>query len=261
MTPETSSSTSRTVRSGSPTSSSRSLLVHSYVGDLTLELIAPGGSPSFVIFGRTGDSTGRCGDDSNLSSTYRFGDSFPGNWWEAAAAVGSADAIPSGDYRASEPGGPGATGAPTMISPAFADMPSGGRWTLRVIDHGSGDDGSISSARLTLTLDTTAPDTALDGPSSGSKVRNLPTYELSSPDPDVEGFLCKVDRRPWETCTTPYTPSVGPGRHHLTVAAIDTSTNVDPSPETTSFVYQGKKCAKAFTKAKNAKSAKGRRCR
>ncbi len=232
------------------------LLSHSFVGDVTLELRAPGGSPSFVIFGRTGDTTGStCGDSSNLSSTYRFGDSFPGNWWEAAADAGGTDSIPSGDYRASEPGGAGATGAPTMISPAFADLPSGGQWILRVTDTAGGITGSISSARLTLTLDTTAPDTLVAGPPSEGKQRHRPAYELSSPDTDVDGFMCRVDNGSWQPCTSPFTPQVRQGRHSIKVVAFDTSTNVDQTAEERSFFYQTKRCDKAIKKFKKAKRA------
>ena len=142
-----------------------------------------------------------------------------------------------------------------MMTEPFATTPAGGTWTLRISDTGFPDIGAVAAAYLALTLDTTAPDTAVEGPRSGAKVRHRPTYELSSPDMDVASYLCKVDRGRWDTCTSPFTPQVRQGRHHLRVSAVDTSTNLDQSSATTSFVYQTKRCHQATKKLKKAKRA------
>ena len=227
-------------------------LTHTWVGDLTFELIAPGGTPSFTIFSHTQrtNATG-CGSSTNLDGEYIFSDQHVGDWW--AAATGTT--MPPGAFRSSETGGDGATGAPTMMTPPFATVPPGGTWTLRISDTGGGDTGAVTAAYLALTVDTTAPATLVAGPPSHGKLRHRPAYELSSPDTDVDGFMCRVDNSSWEPCTSPFTPQVRQGRHSIKVVAFDTSTNVDPSAEMRSFYYQTKKCATKTKKFKKAKRA------
>ncbi|MFA6298157.1 MAG: hypothetical protein WC642_03260 [Nocardioides sp.] len=43
-------------------------------------------------------------------------------------------------------------------------------------------------------------------------------------------FKCKVDGKPWKTCSSPYQVRVRPGRHTFRVRAIDAAGNVDPTP-------------------------------
>jgi len=130
--------------------------IHSWVGDLRLDLRSPGGAPSQILFAQTGSTTATgFGDSSDFGGPYVFGDTSPASptWWETAAATGAAP-LPAGSYRASLPGGAGGTGTNTTITPTFAGLSAGqinGTWTLRVLDGGAGDTGSISAATLTLT--------------------------------------------------------------------------------------------------------------
>ncbi|WP_420118764.1 hypothetical protein [Micromonospora sp.] len=131
------------------------LLTHPYAGDVTVTLIAPGGAASAVLFSRTGSisATGG-GDDSDLGGPYSFTDSAQGDWWAAATAADGGSPIPSGVYRTSEPGGaPGATGAQTYIYDDFLPVQQvNGTWTLRITDSCAGDTGSVTGAKLTLTV-------------------------------------------------------------------------------------------------------------
>jgi Ca2+-binding RTX toxin-like protein len=43
-------------------------------------------------------------------------------------------------------------------------------------------------------------------------------------------FICRIDGRPFRTCTSPRTYVVGPGHHTFRVIAADQSGNVDPTP-------------------------------
>jgi hypothetical protein len=43
-------------------------------------------------------------------------------------------------------------------------------------------------------------------------------------------FQCKVDRKPWKPCTSPYKVKVKPGKHEFQVRAIDAAGNLDPTP-------------------------------
>ena len=122
-------------------------------------LIAPNGA-SHVLFGYTGATgTGR-GTSSSLYGAYSFRDSGTANWW-TLAALAEFDIIPivpSGTayvYRTSQIGGPGSTGAQTLMDPVFAGGPSSGVWTLRLTDGTASSVGAISAASLTIGVSTT----------------------------------------------------------------------------------------------------------
>ncbi len=134
--------------------------IHTWVGDLDVTLSAPGGSPSQVIFSRTGSTTPTGGgDSSNVAGPYAFKDSAPASptWWEIANTTVDTSAIPAGSYRSSTPGGAIGGGVNTIISSAFAGLGAGanGTWTLRFRDHCMADTGAVSAA--SLVIDTIAP--------------------------------------------------------------------------------------------------------
>lgn len=129
---------------------------HSWRGDLSLELLAPGGSPAKTIFRQTGSTTAAgCGSSSDAAGPYVFFDTAPASptWWAVAGTPS-----PAGDYQASTPGGVVGGGANTPITPTFAGLGSAanGTWTLRILDGGGGDTGSISAASLEITTAVTA---------------------------------------------------------------------------------------------------------
>ncbi len=131
-------------------------LAHSFVGDLTVTLIAPNGATR-GLFARTGATTaGAFGDSSNLVGPYGFADTgtpTPGNWWAAALAAADTNAVvASGVYRASQSGGAGGTGAQELITSAFSGVTNpNGTWTLRFVDTCSSDTGSVTAATLEMT--------------------------------------------------------------------------------------------------------------
>ncbi len=128
---------------------------HTWVGDLDVVLLAPGGSPSHVIFSRTGATSATSfGYSSDLSSlnTYTFTDSATTNWWAAASGV---SVIPGGNYRTTVPGPTTAPAPTTTMNPAFAGVTNpNGTWVLRFRDGAAGDTGTVTGA--TLTIDTAA---------------------------------------------------------------------------------------------------------
>jgi subtilisin-like proprotein convertase family protein len=129
---------------------------HTWVGDLDVVLKAPGGSPSHVIFSRTGATTaGSIGSSSDLSSsnTYTFTDSATTNWWSAASAAGGGtNVIPSGSYRTTAPGPTTAPPAPvTSMNSAFSSVTNpNGTWTLTFRDGASLDTGTVTGATLDI---------------------------------------------------------------------------------------------------------------
>jgi subtilisin-like proprotein convertase family protein len=124
---------------------------HTYVGDLDVVLKAPGGSPSHVIFSRTGAASGNpfgYGSDLSSSNTYTFTDSATTNWWSAASGV---TIIPGGSYRTTLPG-PTTVPAPvTSMNSAFSSVTNpNGTWTLTFRDGASGDTGTVTGATLDI---------------------------------------------------------------------------------------------------------------
>ncbi len=122
---------------------------HTWVGDLDVTLLAPGGSPSFGIFGSTGSTAvSGCGSANDLGATYTFNDSGTANWWSLASP------LPGGTYRTTVFGDQAAppAGTATNLTAAFAGVANpNGTWTLRITDGGGGDTGTVSAANLTLT--------------------------------------------------------------------------------------------------------------
>ncbi len=137
-------------------------MTHTWVGDLNVTLSAPGGSPSFTIFGRTGSASTsggsivNCGYPSNMSGTYVYADpsATSNNWW-TAANVADASNIATGTYFTTPLGAPAGAvpTAGTAFNAAFAGLTPAqinGTWTLTITDNTSGDIGSVSAASLTL---------------------------------------------------------------------------------------------------------------
>ena len=134
---------------------------HNWAGDVQATLIAPDAT-SRLIFGRTGTITANGeGDGSDLTGPYTFSDLAPASptWWGAAATVGTSAPVAPGSYRASQLGGAGATGANTLITPAFSGLTNvNGTWTLRLVDNCAIITGGVGAASLTVTpIDLIAP--------------------------------------------------------------------------------------------------------
>ncbi len=79
------------------------------------------------------------------------------------------------------------------------------------------------------TSDTTAPNTKLGkGPKKKSRAR-LAKATFSSTEAGSR-FECKLDRKPWNACTSPFKRKVAVGKHTLLVRATDAAGNTDPTP-------------------------------
>lgn len=143
---------------------------HTFVGDLRVTLIAPGGAPSHTIFSQTGSTTAAgCGNGSDISGPYNFFDTAPAapTWWTTAAV----NPVAPGSYRTSTPGGVVGGGANALMTPTFAGLSTAqiaGTWTLRFEDGGQGDTGAISAANLTLTGSAAGNPACLPGTTTGA---------------------------------------------------------------------------------------------
>jgi subtilisin-like proprotein convertase family protein len=122
---------------------------HTFRGDIEAVLKAPGGTPAFTLFSRTGaTSTTSFGSNADLTGPYTFTDSATGqNWWDVPTTP-----TPPGSYRTIMPGPSTTTPAVTSINAAFASVGNAnGTWTLSFRDGAQTDTGTISAASLTLT--------------------------------------------------------------------------------------------------------------
>jgi hypothetical protein len=80
----------------------------------------------------------------------------------------------------------------------------------------------------TWTIDTGAPDTAIESGPSGTVTKRSGTFAFSSEE--GAGFRCSVDNSEFTTCSSPTPVTVGLGVHSFRVAAVDEAGNVDPTP-------------------------------
>lgn len=130
-------------------------LTHTWLGDLSVELIAPDSTTMFLVGQLTGESGGGFGDDSNWDGTYTFADGGASLWSEAALRSGI-EAISPGTYSASQ----ASSIDPTLeqinsFTDVFAGKQTQGEWKVRFYDSsGFGESGQLSD--WTLTIQTTA---------------------------------------------------------------------------------------------------------
>jgi hypothetical protein len=85
--------------------------------------------------------------------------------------------------------------------------------------------------------DVTPPQTTITGGIVDGAATNeaSPTFTFSANEPGT--FQCRFDAAAFAACTSPHTPSapLADGPHVFEVRAIDTSSNVDPTPDARSF--------------------------
>lgn len=118
---------------------------HTWMGDLSIELIAPDTTSMFIVGQLTGGGT--FGDSSDWGGSYSFEDGSASLWTEAAAR-GDAEPITPGTYAASEDDGFGAEQINSFAG-TFGGMSTQGTWTIRFFDSFSaGDTGGLTSWTL-----------------------------------------------------------------------------------------------------------------
>ncbi|MEI6447168.1 MAG: M4 family metallopeptidase [Actinomycetes bacterium] len=86
-----------------------------------------------------------------------------------------------------------------------------------------------------LRVDRVAPDTRISGgPTGGPR----PTFQFTSPAPDVKSYQCRFGSEAWTACSSPFkrAKSLSKGRRRFEVRAIDGAGNTDPTPARRNFV-------------------------
>jgi NHL repeat len=77
--------------------------------------------------------------------------------------------------------------------------------------------------------DTTPPNTKLGKHPKKRTRKRRAKFTFISTEPS-SSFKCKLDKKPFRPCRSPFVKKVKPGKHRFKVEAIDTAGNVDPSP-------------------------------
>ncbi|MEZ6095343.1 MAG: PEP-CTERM sorting domain-containing protein [Pirellulaceae bacterium] len=121
-------------------------ITHTFIGDLSFELIAPDGTTRMFVVGQlTGG--GLFGDSSDWGGDYSFADG-GASLWTAAAGAAAGDPIPVGTYAASQDDGTGNEQINSFAS-TFGGMSTAGTWTVEFFDSFvPGDTGGMTSWTL-----------------------------------------------------------------------------------------------------------------
>jgi hypothetical protein len=77
--------------------------------------------------------------------------------------------------------------------------------------------------------DVSPPNAALGKRPPKKTTKRRAKFTFSSNEPGST-FKCKVDKKAFATCSSPFSRKVKPGKHRFQVEAIDAAGNVDPTP-------------------------------
>jgi Tol biopolymer transport system component len=94
---------------------------------------------------------------------------------------------------------------------------------------------------VTEVPDATPPDTTIDKAPKKKSTKTKAKFFFSSSE-EGSTFECKLDRKPFQTCTSPHkVKKLKPKRYRFEVRAIDAAGNVDPTPAKAKFKVLAKK--------------------
>ena len=78
-------------------------------------------------------------------------------------------------------------------------------------------------------MDTTAPDTTVTKKPAKRFYKPKVKFKFVATEPGAH-FQCLLDQQAWRSCSSPFSYSVGIGKHRLLVRAIDAAGNQDGTP-------------------------------
>lgn len=165
---------------------------------------------------------------------------------QSIAPVSGLDCVSYGAFAGFQGGAPSPTGGPASELPAGMSL-------QRSIAAGCptllepGDDSGDSATDFALTAgsprnnatppiemacmasDRDAPRTQIAKKPKRRTTKRRVRITFSSSEPG-SSFACKLDKKPFKPCRSPYRKRVGIGRHRFQVVATDAAGNTDPSP-------------------------------
>jgi CSLREA domain-containing protein len=95
-------------------------------------------------------------------------------------------------------------------------------------------DGTSELAVAAFGTDTIAPETTLTKKPKKKSTKRKAKFKFESSE-DGSTFECKLDKKPFKPCTSPFKKKVKPKKHKFKVRAIDAAGNVDPTPAKAKF--------------------------
>ncbi|MGH2752793.1 MAG: Ig-like domain repeat protein [Actinomycetota bacterium] len=148
---------------------------------------------------------------------------------EASFAFSSDD--PGATFECSLDSAPFAACVSTVDFVSLSEGPH--TFEVRAVDAAGNVDGSPASS--SFTVDTNAPNTAIDSGPSGTIATDAASFAFSSGEPTAT-FECRLDTGAWAACVSPVDlVSLGDGLHTFSVRAKDDLGNADPTPASRSF--------------------------
>ena len=123
----------------------------------------------------------------------------------------------------------------TGTAPTTYTVASDGNYTLYpwAMDA-AGNVSAVFASPRTVVVDTTAPDTTIDGKPATLDNDSTPTFTFSGNDgagSGIASLMCRMDGGTYTTCASPFTSSaLSDGSHTFDVYAIDLLGNTDASP-------------------------------
>jgi subtilisin-like proprotein convertase family protein len=198
-------------------------LTHTAPGTLQVLLVSPSGKAVVLMAGACGRNPF---DDVNLV----FDDSAEQKLSPNLGTCTSGTRTPTvqddiAPFPAPAPPGPYAT----KLS-AFRGGPATGTWRLYVVDLRQNDAGYLAGVpTVRARSDTKPPNTKVTKrPKTSARARAKLKFSSSE---NGSTFQCQIDKRRWRKCHSPLKlKHLRPGRHRVTVRAIDGSGNIDPTP-------------------------------
>jgi subtilisin-like proprotein convertase family protein len=188
-------------------------VIHSYVGDLVIDLTSPEGTTV-----RLADHPGGPDNSGDHLINTVFDD-------EAAVGISSGAAPYTGSFRPQN----------DQLS-RFDGQQRQGAWRLRVRDLSEGDTGTLTdwqmvTQRAVCNLqDPHAPETSLTSGPPGATASRIASFGFASSEAG-SSFECSLDGAPVVECESPYTlAGMSEGTHTFRVQARDQPGNLDPSP-------------------------------
>lgn len=238
---------------------------HSWVGDLTIRLIPPGGTPTLDIMNRPGRSGSGFGRSANFSqatpitwddqapsgrSAETVGENPVGTPCGSAAIVGSAGCPPDNYVPAPDPTDTPISGTGTNLG-QYNGNPASGTWRLCVADSEGGDTGTLVSWSLVITPLATPPTLSLSPPPGSTITGSGGGFVGSTANFSIAGTITNpgTGTGPGATttfsCTPPGPPFAGftgtmqaEGNGPLTGSPITGTCTLGPAPVTVTMTCQ-----------------------
>ena len=165
------------------------------------------------------------------TGTVAFSTTGPGTFSAGSCELGASIGASSGCQVAYTPGQPG-SGTHTIEATYLGDEvrdPSRTTASISVPVPGGGGGGGAPPAPPSSSPPSAPPRTAIGKKPAKRTSATLAKFAFSS-DQAGGSFECRLDRRPFRRCASPFRATVKPGSHSFEVRALDSGGIADPTP-------------------------------